>query len=116
MFKALLANNTRKATTASQRIKLDDNCEQEIVIDDSQSFISQTLSANTKYCLTAKGFFLIGSKGAKISYEKDGEFSDQTSNAIGAISEVKDDELTYRKYQIIVSEAQTVYLLPIEYF
>ena len=93
MFKTLLANRTQKSATLSQRIMLDENCDEALSYN-SEDYSKLTLKANRKYCLNATDFFLVGSKGAKISYERsDGTFTAQTSDAIGATSELKNNQL-----------------------
>ena len=110
-----MRKHTRKAATLSQRIKLDDNCD-ETLSSAINEYTSITLEAYRNYCLNTTGFFLIGSKGAKISYEKeDGTFTAQTSDALGATSELQNNELTSRKYQIVVSEDQECTLVTFNY-
>jgi len=55
----------------------------------------------SEICVIAKGFFIVGSTGAKISYEVDDDEFSEEKEGIGAISTVDSSHaLNYRKYRI----------------
>ena len=72
----------------------------------------KTLEANVRYCIRSPGFFMIGSKEAKISRINDDETLGKTeTNAFGATSsDTSDGCLIDETYQIVVSTTQTVHL------